>query len=215
MKELLESNTLIIAGAWNPAILTPVWVATEAMGLARDNPDFPVRVQFPVAGSAAPIKYEFLGINYSAAPNAIIFFLGNCDDAGVQLSLKTAAAIIKLLRHTPLTGFGFNSSYEIENPQLDLLKTFSAANELPSYVDDVDAALVSRNWGASIKSKNMLLNIGLKYGAEKVAIDFNVHFEVTSSDQASELLAQPDTFTEARTNVYKILNKLTHEGGEK
>jgi hypothetical protein len=213
MKELLETNTLIIAGAWNPAILTPVWVATEAMGLGSNNLDFPVKVQFPVAGSAGPIKYEFLGISYSAAPNAIIFFLGNCDEAGVRLSLNTAAEIIKLLRHTPITGFGFNSSYVIENPQLDLLHTFSAANELPSYVEDEDAALVSQNWGASIKSKNMLLNIGLKYEADKVAIDFNVHFEVTSSDQASELLAQPDTFTEVKSNVSKILNKLTNEGG--
>jgi hypothetical protein len=212
MKELFDSSTLVIAGAWNPAILTPVWVATEAMGRTKDNVDFPVKVQFPVAGLVSPIKYDFLGINYSAAPHAITFFLGNCDEGGIQLSLKTAAKIIDLLHHTPITGFGFNSLYEIENPHEDLLSTFSAAKEIPSFLDDADAEIVGQNWGASIKSQNMLINIGLKYEAEKVFIDFNVHFEINSPAEASELLSQTKTYANAKANVSKILGKLTHEG---
>ena len=209
MKLLSDSSNLVLAGAWNPAILSPAWIAKEALGIAAGT-DFPVSMQLPVIGepSAFPARYSFEGVAYSAAPHAVTIFLQDGSEGVVQKSISLAAKLAELLPHTPLTGFGFNFAFTEEQPSEKLLSTFAASNNVPSFITDVDAVTVAQQWGAAVLSKGRIINMTIKYEGGTILVNFNVHFEVTSASDACTKLKLPNIYSDTLEDVNSIIANL-------
>ena len=208
IKPLDEERTLVIAGAWNPAILSPNWVAKEILRLPVDN-NFQVGMQLSVNDPSQPVGFQFEGIAYVPALNMLMFRLLPGFDVGK--SIGAAARILELLPHTPVSGVGFNLAYEIENCSEGLLKTFSAGSAVPNYLDDNQAELVKQGWGATVSTKNRLINMTCKHEGGKVRIGFNVHIEVGSADAASTALLKPGLFEEISNDVDAITRNVANE----
>lgn len=199
-------TTLVIAGAWNPDILSPSWVAREAMGYVS-NQDFPVKVEVAISNPKLRPIYEFDNIKFTAASSQLKFFLVPDDLAQVKSSVITASKILELLSHTPVTGFGFNISYEIEDPNTELRNTFSDSNICQSMAF-TNATIVAQKWGSSIKMQNYLLSVNASLEGDKVFLQFNAHFEAASSTAASQQLTDDKLFTEIEQVTCEIAQKL-------
>lgn len=212
MNNIEDRNTLVLVGAWNPAILSPNWIAREVMGFAADR-NFDVNVEFPFGKIAAgqPVRMSFEGITVLAAPDKLMFFLS--DGGQVQKSIGTAAAILRLLPHTPITAFGFNFSFLAEKPSQKLLDTFGD-NDSSQAFEDPDATLVTQGWKQTVKTNNHLVNVSATLNQEAVTLDINVHFEVTSATAASELLEQAELFTNVKGEVDAVTKMLNNDNGE-
>jgi hypothetical protein len=207
LKQYITQPTLVIAGAWNPDILSPSWVANEAMKLGL-TPDFAVNVQLPIGNPTLRPTYEFDKIKFNAARSQLTFYLASDDLDQVAKSVDTAARILELLSHTPVTGFGFNFSHEIECPHLELRKTFSGS-DISALLADEDAQTVVQRWGSSIKTQQFLLSLNAEFeGGNKVTLAFNVHYEVASATEAAQLLRTDGVFTTAVQITSDIAQKL-------
>ncbi|MCX7178655.1 MAG: hypothetical protein NTX56_07750 [Proteobacteria bacterium] len=208
IKRLEDQWTLVIAGAWNPAILSPNWVAKEVLKLAVDS-NFQVGMQVAINDPSQPIGFEFEGIAYAPALNVLMFHLK--PELDREKMVGAAAKILELLPHTPITGIGFNSGFEIECGIDDLLKSFSAGTSIPDFLTDADAQLVKQGWGATVATKDRLINMTCKLEAGKVSIGFNVHMEVTSALSAAEKLRVPGLLTDILNDVESILVNVAKE----
>lgn len=211
MRILEESVTLVIAGAWNPAILSPNWIAAQAMQL-QVGENFQVQVQLPMGlgalnlGGARP-RLAFEGITVSAEPHAVTFKLAFDDEAQVQRSINTAARILELLPHTPVSGFGFNFSFETDTPSQDLIRSFDSTTFLSEALSDPNADIVRQGWAATASTESRLLSVNATYEAGKVVFNFNVHTEVTSAADAAVSLRVEQIFQQVKDEVLSVLNR--------
>lgn len=208
---LVENNTsLVIAGAWNPAILNPHWVASKAMGLELGQ-NFQVIVEVPVGAPEQAMKYEFEQIKYLATRNNLTFYLVDNNDAQKAKSISTAAKILELLSHTPVTGFGFNFRYEIENPSEDILDTFVSGEKVAGYFDDVDVDIARHAWEVALKIQDRLITMNVQLEGGRVFVTYNVHFEVDGAVTASQKLNTEGLLQTIQNDINSINAKFSPE----
>ena len=200
-------TSLVIAGAWNPDILTPKWVAKEVLGLQLGQ-NFPVNVQVPIGNPTHRPTYEFENIKYVSSRTSLSFFIDQDDSEQIRKSVSTVKKILELLVHTPITGFGFNLFFEIENPTTALLDTFSSGSLLINLIEGNDMQTVGENWKSIIKADDYLLSLDALLEGGKVLLSFNVHFEVLNAAEAAEQLQDENLFGNIKSLVQKIANSL-------
>jgi len=209
VRVLEENVNLVIAGAWNPAILMPNWISEQAMrGAPGEN--FQVQVELPVMNlglNGQRPRFAFRGISVSSDPAALTFKLAYDDPAQVDLSISTAANIIELLSHTPVSGVGFNFGFEFTEPSADLLSTFGGTTFLPEAATDADAALVRQEWTGVIKDGIRLINVSASLEAGIVRFNINVHTEVRSAQAAVDALRVQNLFRDIKNEVLCLINR--------
>ncbi len=208
LTSIVEQRTLVIAGSWNPAILSPNWVAKEVLQVAAHT-DFQVGMQVSINDPSQPVGFQFEGISYAPALNVLVFQL--LPDLEHQKSIEAAAKILELLPHTPITGIGFNFGFLVVDGSTDLLRTFSSGSRIPGFLDDPNAELVKQGWGATVATNGRLVNMTCKLEGGSVVIGFNVHLEVDSATAASAVLRIPNLFDEITADVTSIVESLTQE----
>jgi hypothetical protein len=93
--ELIPAETsLVVAGAWNAAILTPPWVLKHAFHKPPQD-QHTVQVFLPAAAGLifeSP-RFAFEGVTYSVRPDALVF-APNSSDSDSLFKVETAAANI-------------------------------------------------------------------------------------------------------------------------
>lgn len=211
MRVLEENVSLVIAGAWNPAILTPNWIVERAMD-RQVGANFQVQVELPIAnlniGGRPRLAFE--GISVSAEPHAVTFRLPYEDEAGANLGITTAARVLELLSHTPVSGFGFNFGFEFDEVNPRLLETFAGTSFLADAVPDDDAVLVQQGWHGTVRTGQRLLNVGTKYEGNTVVFNLNVHTEVQSASAAAEALRVEHLFRTIKELALGVVNRFNN-----
>lgn len=194
MKVIADKVTLVLVGAFNPAILTPEWIARNGLGL-EPGVDFQVEMLAPL-GVAAPARYSFNGISYSATLRNVTFYLDpNAIQAGEQ-TLTAAANILQQLPHTPIAGLGFNFAFLVEQPTESLLSLLTTKDDLVAAMstDIADAEVVTRRWGNSLRWSEALVNIDCELAGGQATIRFNFHYSTESAVEAGRILRIENAF---------------------
>ena len=202
-----NATALVVAGAWNPSILSPSWVAKNAWGQDL-GPDFPVKLELSIADSTQQPTYEFEGVRYNTNKNRISFYLVPEDACQVEKSISTVLKILELLTHTPVSGFGFNFVYEIDEPSPQVVNTFRASDIFASLLHSADAEVVVRQWSSTVKTEGRLLTLNSQFEGGKVALKFNFHFEVSSAADAVQRLKTPNLFDNVKGIAFDTAQKL-------
>jgi hypothetical protein len=209
MKLLGDQTTLILAGAWNPAILNPTWIGRHILGLAAGNA-FQVEMQLPVQ-TAEPARLTFEGLSITATPHVLIFHLIPDDAARVAKSFGAAKKILETLPHTPIGAMGVNFSYEVLPGEGQLAKSVAWADSVGDLlVADPEANVVSRQWQLGIAALNHMVNVSYQSNAQGATINVNHHYEVEgSASKAAEQLAAVDLFNELLHATNELVEGLT------
>ncbi|CAJ5017473.1 Uncharacterised protein [Burkholderia pseudomallei] len=209
MRILEENVNLVVAGAWNPAILTPNWIAERAMR-REVGPNFQVQVELPTANltfRGARPRFVFEGISVSSETHALTFRLPYDDEEGASLGITTAASILELLSHTPVSGFGINFGFEFDQPSQALLDTFRGTGFVAEAIADVDAALVAQGWTGTVRTGERLITVAAQYQANVVVLNINVHTEVASAAAAAAALRAEHFFRTIKEQVVGVVNR--------
>jgi hypothetical protein len=190
--ELIPAETsLVVAGAWNAAILTPPWVLQHAFNkLPQDQPQ--VQVFLPAAAGLIfefP-RYALEGVTYSVRPEALVFAPNSSDDDSLRKVETAVANIVAALLHTPVTGIGQNFEFRDVEPVPAHGAVFSQsrqdlADTMPEGWQATTAAVVS-----SFKNANetVHVNIQRQWDGAVVSVKFNFHHPVASVEQARAVL---------------------------
>jgi hypothetical protein len=183
-----EETTLVITGAWNPAILSPQWVV--ANGFKRD----PMHEQFQVAMPMGPsavfqdLKYTVADCQYIARPDAVIF-QSTSGEIGAFASIEEAAAnILNELQHTPVNGIGHNFSFVENNPDPAWLEVFSRSQQ-----DLVDEApdtwqTAHQTISSGFQNGDVVVNIQRYFNGAAFGVKFNFHHAISRAVDGVRIL---------------------------
>lgn len=212
MKPLPDGSNIRIAGAWNPAIITPQWVAREVLGVTET---FQVGMQVPMGfggvtgGVMLPQRHTFLGLSMTVGFDLLEFFLPTNDDEKANLGITSAAKIMEVLSHTPVVALGINFGYGLTpNAQLD--ETFAGVDRVGELVPEQTGIVVQKSWSAAVKLERQVMNVSCMCNAEGVRLDFNHHFEVDCR-RAAALLREDGLYTRLRDMSRRLAENFDQE----
>ena len=211
MKLQGDLTTLVLAGAWNPAILSPSWIGRHVLKLPSGNA-FQVEMLMPVQGQAEAPRLSFEGLSLTSAPEVLIFHIVPEDVGMVAKTFNVAKSILEMLPHTPVSAMGVNFTYQVDPNLGQLLQTFDWADGISDLLDeDPDAAVVNRQWQVGIAAMGHMVNVSYRADAQGGTINVNHHYEVEgSAAKAAAHLASEGLFEQ----LLGVTNKLV-EGLEK
>lgn len=213
MKLLSDQTTLVLAGAWNPAILQPNWIARHILQLPAGNA-FQVSMLLPVQGQAGPPRFSFEGLSITAAQDVVMFHLVPEDPGMVAKSFEVAKCILEMLPHTPVAALGVNFAYAVDPNEGQLRTTVEWAESVSDLlVDDPEALVANRQWQVGINALGHMVNVTYRADAQGGTININHHYEVEgSASKAAEHLAVTNLFEQLLGMSNKLVAGLINGG---
>lgn len=210
MQAVLQETSIVIAGAWNPAILTPAWILQHAV----QQPDIQahmVQAVFPTLlnGALDFPRFTLPGFTYTARPDVMILLPDALAQAAFETAEGVASRVLGQLGHTPIGGVGHNFEFthaQAENEWLDPMNESQL-----SLVDAVGGWDVSRTTLAtSFSNGNVVINIQRYTEGSTFVVKFNFHHPVTSAAEARRVMVGDgyqrawQNFQTARTIIEKL-----------
>jgi hypothetical protein len=197
MKIVPTETSLVVAGAWNPAILTPAWVIKH--GLNKEESKCKVQVFLPAAAQGIVFewpKYTLADLSFIVRSDAFVLLPPEHNTENFEFLQEIASRILKALPHTPITGVGHNFEYREQNPSAKDLKVFTdsrqdLADEMPAGWEATTALVAASFRNAT---GNVVVNIQRQFDVSAIAMKFNFHHAVTAIDQAVAVLEGRDGY---------------------
>jgi hypothetical protein len=176
-----SSYSIVLAGKWNPAILTPAWLAAN---LFEGNPQ--VQIEFSL-NFDIPSRYKIKNVTISPSVDRVILLSNDNSDESLTLLESVAIKLCATLGHTPLVAVGVNFGFiEKENKDLLLpLMNFSDSNDITDSGWSISNQSIKRSLSKGGYFTN--LNISLDENSD-FHFDFNYHYVTINATQVSDCL---------------------------
>ena len=208
MKLLDSESTLVILGNWNPAILQPDWILRH--GFQTDTEDERTVLAEFSSIVGMPPRFTIEGLRITANNERVLISPENTTEDSLELAETVARSMLEKLSHTPILAFGQNFEFSDGETSSSLSRLFNISDRLAEQLDfpiDVrETTLVS-----SYEIGESMLNFKRKLLVDgTIRLSFNFHYEVTSAENARELLK--GSFFQNLKNanqivdIYKTLN---------
>jgi hypothetical protein len=217
--ELIPAETsLVVAGAWNAAILTPGWVMQHAFQKPLEEQGR-VQVFLPALQGAVfefP-RYVLDNLAYIVRPDALVVAPNESSTECFGLSEDAVTRIVSVLSHTPITGIGHNFEFRDQNPTPASLAVFTAArqdlvDEMPQGWSPTGAAIVAT---FKDEAESVHVNVQRQWDGAAVTVKFNFHHPVSSCEQARAVLEGANGYRRMADNLelaQQLINKI-YSGG--
>jgi len=196
--EALNWN-VVVAGYWNPAILTPAGIARRLFGLPEGTP---ILIEVPMDG-LAPYRVRHDNLTVTAEMGRLVV---NADAPTYELldrARGAAAKAIDGLPETPLTAAGYNVRVRVTDPSNDLLS--AATCPVDDLLSDAAFSIRSRGLRRSLEMRDGILNLGIQQDKD-VMVEFNFHRESSRREDLTAWLGLP--IKEVETTVLEVLEKV-------
>lgn len=206
MKAIGDKTTVVLAGAFNPAILLPQWVAVHGLGHPAGQ-DFQVEMLAPIGG-AGQARFAFDGIAYSAGFKNFILHVDGAQVAQSARAIVAVANILSQLPHTPVAGIGFNFGFLVEEPSAALLALMTTHDGLTDSFEG-DPEVVTQRWGNTIKWAQAIVNVDCELAGGQATVTFNFHYSTDSAKTAEQILRGVSVFEKHQQRAIAAAQALT------
>lgn len=201
MQLVAEQTSLVIAGAWNAAILTPEWVLKHALGREGEEQ---IQVFFP-AGPRVAIdapRFVLKDFNYSVRPDSLVIALPDASPEMYSIAQEAVARMLDILAHTPVGGVGHNFVFRDDEPSVKDLQVFSdARRDLGDHMPaELRAAASTLSTSYERDDGGFVVNITRAFDGSALSVSFNFHHPIESVDQAKAVL-RGDGFGKMEDNL--------------
>lgn len=178
------ATMLVIAGAWNPAILTPAWLLKEAFG-APEGQEEPVGMEFALGAVIVP-RFSLRGMLFTATPERLTIGAGTTSAEALNRCEEVGRRILAKLPHTPVTAFGENFKFIETAPASANLEAFVQGAEFANALANFDYTLGSQTLVSALLIQGSELNLSRSSRDGQVIFDFNFHYTVRGAADAEE-----------------------------
>jgi hypothetical protein len=208
-----DKTTLVLAGAFNPAILTPQWIGKHAL----DPPvgeNFPVQMLAPIisGGAFQMPRFSFGDLSYSPTYQSVTFYVE--DEARAQRVCDVAARILGLLPHTPILGLGINFGFTDSQPSVELLNLLQTRTAIAQALS-AEAEVVGRKWTHIVTWGKAVVTMQCSIdNTNVVTTDLNFHYAAQSAADAAAVLQKPNVFADHLAAAKRVSHELAHEDME-
>jgi hypothetical protein len=182
MKAVLENWSLVLAGAWNAAILTPDWLSRH-LGFPAQG----LNLEFPVGNPTLPVRFRFSEVRMVVLPQVLVLAPLRDEEASLTQMEAYARVLLEHLPHTPVTAVGINFDFTQAEPGEVLRRLFrttdsSALAERDLVVDSIEL----RRRMPRCNGWTVSLTLAQTQGV--AAANLNFHREVQTATDAAALL---------------------------
>lgn len=181
-----EGWSSVVAGKWNPAILSPKGIATH---IFKKNPDDPFEVMVPLDAQGAPlVVIEGLRVMVNFSRLAI-----DCDNSNwdsLEKARKYCCEAIDALPITPFMAAGFNVRYKLSDPESEFID--SLVLPLDGRISEEHLTIEGKEIVRSIAWKDGIINLNIKrVEADIYNIMFNFDKKSTDNTELKSWLSLP------------------------
>jgi hypothetical protein len=161
--------SVVVAGFWNRAILTPTGIKRRLFALQDEAL---LELGLPIDG-IGPYRVGYQGITVSVAIDRLIVEPDPLTFPQLQTAIDIARAAVVDLPQTPLLATGINVRYRTVEPPppalLDLLES-----EWENSLSDMDLVIERRSIGRSVVWNGGSINIAVLQAEGHFQVDFNI-----------------------------------------
>ena len=192
--------TILIAGAWNRAILTPDGIRNRLFNLA---PDTPIELEVEV-NSPAVFRVKRDGVSVCPTNEYLILVPSDFTKEGMEKAATIGIRALEALPETPLTAAGMNFRYRFDDVG-NLLDSLSV--RMDQELSDLELEIVGR--GVKRAITHGLGKINLEIHSENGLggeILFNFHKDAS---KGPDLITWLEGCADAMDKVHAIITRLT------
>lgn len=201
----LEANrwSCVVAGRWNPAILTPKGIATH---IFKKEGEIPLEVLVPLDAQGPPlIRIE--GLNVAASFKRLAMDCEKSNLESLDNARKYCCNAIDALPLTPLTAAGFNLRFDLNEPDDEFINSLKLP--LDDKISEQQLTIEGREIHRSVQWNNGLINIQVaRIKADSYNILLNFDKQSADRDELKNWLSVPidDVKSITETILCLILN---------
>jgi hypothetical protein len=194
--------SVIVAGRWNRAILTPQGIAARLFGLNRDTP---IEVEVPI-DSLGPYRVSHDGLTVMATGVHLVVEPEHDAYSDLERAMRIGRTAVERLPETPLAAVGINVRYRTSDPGPGLQDLI--AQTWDADLSDQLFRIRSRSVGRSIEWNEGQINIVVAAESGQYQIQFNI--ERRSELQADHIAWLNRDICEIRDAVLRVLVTTMH-----
>ena len=109
MNALPASWNIVLAGAWNPAIINPNWIGKHILKSGGAK----YEVLIPVMGDQRVMRFTEEGVQIAVVENRLQLAPTSLTPSAMRATEHMATAILSLLSHTPVSACGINYGWDL------------------------------------------------------------------------------------------------------
>lgn len=183
MEELvIDTDTLVIIGAWNRAIFSQDWVMKNLLSDAKN-----VKIEYPINGIGS-LRFSTEDISFFIFGERLIFKALNSKEQTYRTIISIARQLLRLLSHTPISALGINFVYKT-----DSLNIFNSFDDTKKLVDFIGREINSQELTRSFSLDEVLtLNLKMQSNDKQPIIDFNYNYTVNTPLDAINVFGDSD-----------------------
>lgn len=178
---------IVIAGAWNPAILTPDGIRGRLLELPAGTP-VTVEISIDLPGF---VRVRQEGLIIAALPDRLVLAPEVSDLASMRKASEAGRRALESLNQTPVRAAGVNFRYRCSPPPQEL----SDAVRAP--LDQTLDGLYSNRARATKRSLDLApgaINLELRDDGETMTAELNFHLDSTEPSKLAEWLGDVDGY---------------------
>lgn len=183
MEELvIDTDTLVIIGAWNRAIFSQDWVMKNLLSDAKN-----VKIEYPINGIGS-LRFSTEDISFFIFGERLIFKALNSKEQTYRTIISIVRQLLRLLSHTPISALGINFVYK-----KDSLNIFNSFEDTKKLVDFIGREINSQELTRSFSLDDVLtLNLKMQSNDKQSLIDFNYNYSVNTPLDAINVFGDSD-----------------------
>jgi len=194
-----SSYSIVLAGKWNPAILTPAWLAANLFeGNHQVQIEFSLNFDFPP-------RYKIRNITISPSVDKVILLSNDNSDDSLTLLESVAIKLCATLGHTPFVAVGVNFGFiekQNKNSLLPLMN-FPDSNNITDSGWNISNQSIKRSLSKEGYFTNLKISLD---GNSDFHFDFNYHYPTINATQVSECLSEK--VIDYKNQCITLLNEL-------
>lgn len=182
MRENVEGLSIVLVGAWNPAIFSPAWIASGRLTHQQN-----IAVGFMFGPSPIIPEFSFDEIRLRVETSRLTIRVSTLRDESLIKLGEVASKILTDLPHTPISGVGINFQFIEPEPNPTILSIFDFSDN--NLLSDNNWSIESTQVSRKIKLDETNFNYIATLAAGSVTFDINFHSDITNCDQARDKIA--------------------------
>lgn len=219
MKLVPNETCLVVAGAWNPAVVTPEWLLKFGL---KSEAGLENRVQAFIPTGVGMVfefpRFSLDRFSFVVRPDTLIFYPKESLESQMAEIEFVAGNTVHELTHTPIRGIGHNFEFRDAEPDAQFLSAFTN-----SQTDLIDAT--PNGWTVStstvttaLQVGDSIVNITRYFDGSQLSVRFNFHHQVEGGVEAVKLLRSQtgerhffDSYNIARDLITKMYGAINDE----
>ncbi|GEM_PF-1580098 len=175
-KPLPEESNLVAIGAWNPAIIQPVWLRRQFPEIITEEN---VAVQVVSNGAVSSLRMEFTKFFLDPSGGRLIFIPKDFEDATLKVVSDLASGINDRLSHTPVSAAGCNFAFQLEKGETFTLDDVEREESIQKLYHGLssECTLVGRGVRHTFSGADCTVNVSYDYSDMGKIIRINFDYQ--------------------------------------